>query len=55
MNHLLAGRMGQRWRAEDIASLWFPFVTNKSFAFRKKVQITLQLTDLQLGVEGAVQ
>jgi len=36
MNHLLAGRMGQRWRAEDIASLWFPFVTNKSFAFRKK-------------------
>jgi hypothetical protein len=55
MNHLLAGWMGERWRAEAIASLWFPFVTSKRFAFRKKVQVTLQLTDLQLGVEGAVQ
>jgi hypothetical protein len=36
MNHLLAGRMWEMWRAEEIASLWFPFVTSERFAFRKK-------------------
>lgn len=35
LNHLLAGRTGERWRAEEITSLWFPFVTSKCFSFRK--------------------